>query len=71
VKQVVLFQRQVTFDNITFQADHSYTFRIVSKRRVKWLVYKGKYLTTLSCFAVLFADQGYAKWVDDEDTKVA
>lgn len=71
MKQAVLFQRQVTLGEAVFQAKQTYVFHIMTKRQIKWLVYKGKYLITLSCFANLFVDQGYSQWLDDENAKVA
>lgn len=71
MKQVVLFTRQVTLDQFIFQAVPSYTFIMLRRRSTRWLCYQGKYLITLSYFATMFTDQGYAQFIDDENAKVA
>lgn len=71
MKQVVLFQTQVTIKGFTFGAKEDYSFRIVTLQNTKWLYYQNQPLMTLSLFVVLFVDQGHAQWVDEEKHRVA
>ncbi len=71
MKQVVLFKRQVKWGDLTFQAQQYYPFRIIVKRKVKWILYRGQPLATLSYFATLITDQGHAQWVDQSESQVA
>lgn len=71
MKQVVLFQSQVTIKGFTFRAREDYSFQIVTLQSTKWLYYQRQQLMTLSLFAVLFVDQGHAQWIDEERHQVA
>jgi hypothetical protein len=71
MKQVVLFQSQVTIKSFTFRAKEDYSFQIVTLQNTKWLYYQHQKLMTLSLFAVLLVDQGHAQWIDDEKHWVA
>lgn len=71
MRQVVLFQIEVPSQGFAFQANEEYSFQIVDLQSVKWLYYQHQKFMTLNRFTVLFIDQHYAQWIDEEKHRAA
>jgi hypothetical protein len=71
MKQVVLFNYQITIKGFNFQAKKMYIFEMGGTLPAKWVYYKGTYLGLLNVFQNQYIETNFITWIDDKETLAA